>query len=682
MPKPFSTKQKKEQLKSKRERLRNRTDSNSDNNNNYNNYNAFGYVKPVVIVLDELDAGPVSNASKPSTPTLPHNNQKQRKPQPAGSDVLKLVSVFAKLSSLEIETRKRESQKPLLRVQNNALEIGFDDLYSPAKIISFPRRPPWFKGESKETVEQREEAYFQQWKESIYKTWDPQELSYFEHNLEVWRQLWRVVEISDIILFVVDARHPILHFPPTLFDYVVTKLKKKLVLVFNKIDLIDAPTLDAWTRYFQSKYPGLHVASFSVYPQEAFLPAPTTASSSIPATRVKITKRVQRYVRSVGVASVLKACRDVEIFDVKGKLVDWEKMIEEEESEKKQRELEEESRRLKELESDHATLAKLDDDDVRGAGGRKQRHRKNREEMLKEAQNIKIFNNSLEMDDDDDDEIGSSDEDDHQATTLQIDDKDPRNDMITIGLIGHPNVGKSSLINGILGKKAVSTSSTPGHTKHFQTIHLTKSIRLCDCPGLVFPAVLPKPVQILSGMYKIAQVQEPYSAVQYLAERVRIEEVLRLVPPVETTYSGHYGRGERGGEHAREERQAALDTYQWSAWDICEAFAIQRGFLTPKAARPDVYRAANLILRMANDGRLLLGFKPPNYFKELNARLLVDEKSASERIVETVARRIGGGKKAEDSESVSEEDEESTVAHPTKGKAKGNAFALLAMEDE
>jgi hypothetical protein len=48
---------------------------------------------------------------------------------------------------------------------------------------------------------------------------------------------------------------------------------------------------------------------------------------------------------------------------------------------------------------------------------------------------------------------------------------------------------------------------------------------------------------------------------------------------------------------------------------ICEAFALQRGFLTPKVARPDVYRAANLILRMANDGRLLLIFRPIGFWK-------------------------------------------------------------------
>ena len=39
------------------------------------------------------------------------------------------------------------------------------------------------------------------------------------------------------------------------------------------------------------------------------------------------------------------------------------------------------------------------------------------------------------------------------------------------------------------GKKVVSTSRTPGHTKHFQTILLTNDIVLVDCPGLVFPAL-------------------------------------------------------------------------------------------------------------------------------------------------------------------------------------------------
>jgi hypothetical protein len=44
------------------------------------------------------------------------------------------------------------------------------------------------------------------------------------------------------------------------------------------------------------------------------------------------------------------------------------------------------------------------------------------------------------------------------------------------------------------------------------------------------------------------------------------------------------------------------------------AFALQRGFVIARSGRPDVYRAANLILRLTCDGRILLSFKPPLFF--------------------------------------------------------------------
>ena len=58
-----------------------------------------------------------------------------------------------------------------------------------------------------------------------------------------------------------------------------------------------------------------------------------------------------------------------------------------------------------------------------------------------------------------------------------------------VGLVGYPNVGKSSTINSLVGEKKVSVSSTPGKTKHFQTIHLSDTMVLCDCEEALF--VLP-----------------------------------------------------------------------------------------------------------------------------------------------------------------------------------------------
>jgi hypothetical protein len=46
------------------------------------------------------------------------------------------------------------------------------------------------------------------------------------------------------------------------------------------------------------------------------------------------------------------------------------------------------------------------------------------------------------------------------------------------------------------------------------------------------------------------------------------------------------------------------------------AWAMKRGFITARAARPDVYRAANHILRLALDGRINLSLRPPGFTAE------------------------------------------------------------------
>lgn len=56
-----------------------------------------------------------------------------------------------------------------------------------------------------------------------------------------------------------------------------------------------------------------------------------------------------------------------------------------------------------------------------------------------------------------------------------------------VGLTGYPNVGKSSTINALFGSKKTTVSSTPGKTKHFQTLNITARLTLVDCPGLVLP---------------------------------------------------------------------------------------------------------------------------------------------------------------------------------------------------
>lgn len=56
---------------------------------------------------------------------------------------------------------------------------------------------------------------------------------------------------------------------------------------------------------------------------------------------------------------------------------------------------------------------------------------------------------------------------------------------LTVGVVGLPNVGKSSLINTLKRSKACSVAPTPGWTKSVQTVVLDGGLKILDCPGVV-----------------------------------------------------------------------------------------------------------------------------------------------------------------------------------------------------
>ncbi|KAG0356873.1 Guanine nucleotide-binding-like protein 1 [Gamsiella multidivaricata] len=243
---------------------------------------------------------------------------------PAGT---RLRSVFMRRSQADIEISRRASMQPLELLPESALEVSFEAMFP--EVIGFPKRPKWDYSMSREELEKNETRMFEAWMDSIYNRYPADELSYFEHNLEVWRQLWRVLEISDIIMIIVDIRHPVIHFPPSLYQYVVNDMKRKLVVVFNKVDLVAPNTLFAWKQYFKEEFPELHIASFSCYP-----PDPTLINDSSTAALQRVVKRPRRrFYNAVGVKDVLVACKDVEL-SKNGDQVDWDGLIAQHDAEK------------------------------------------------------------------------------------------------------------------------------------------------------------------------------------------------------------------------------------------------------------------------------------------------------------------------------------------------------------
>ncbi|KAF4422057.1 hypothetical protein F53441_14331 [Fusarium austroafricanum] len=94
--------------------------------------------------------------------------------------------------------------------------------------------------------------------------------------------------------------------------------------------------------------------------------------------------------------------------------------------------------------------------------------------------------------------------------------------QISVGLIGGPNTGKSSIINTLLKKKVCNVAPIPGETKVWQYVSLMKRIYLIDCPGIVPPSSTDSPTDlVLRGVVRVEKVEHPEQYIQPLLNRVK-----------------------------------------------------------------------------------------------------------------------------------------------------------------
>ncbi|KAI6240641.1 CP-type G domain-containing protein [Aphelenchoides fujianensis] len=96
--------------------------------------------------------------------------------------------------------------------------------------------------------------------------------------------------------------------------------------------------------------------------------------------------------------------------------------------------------------------------------------------------------------------------------------------VIRVGIVGYPNVGKSSVINSLNRRRACQTGATPGLTKQAMEIELDGNIRLIDSPGVVlasrgqFDAV----EVALKNAMRVEQLEDPVSPVMAILRRCSV----------------------------------------------------------------------------------------------------------------------------------------------------------------
>jgi large subunit GTPase 1 len=430
--------------------------------------------------------------------------------------------------------------------------------------LTVPRRPAWDKEMTAGELHEREKASFLEWRRNLAELQEIDDLlmTPFERNLEVWRQLWRVIERSDLVVQIVDARNPLMFRSDDLDKYVkeVDKKKRNLLLV-NKADMMTFEQRVAWAEYFME-----HGINFRFFSAE--------------------------------LAKEVNEARGSDDEDAA-----------EAESESESEESDEEENL-----SDMDSRDGLDDSDVQ-------------DELPEDVKKIAQKQKKVEFQDQQDKDNQWVDEEtidgpppqdvpitveeqtkiltteDLEALFLKHAPKIPKKDQdltkparkTQIGLIGYPNVGKSSTINALLGAKKVSVSATPGKTKHFQTIHLSQKVVLCDCPGLVFPNFANTKAELVcNGVLPIDQLREYTGPGTLVAQRIPkafLEAVYGM--KIQTRPIEEGGTGWPTGD------------------EVLRAYARARGFATQGLGQPDESRAARWILKDYVKGKLLFCHPPP-----------------------------------------------------------------------
>lgn len=440
----------------------------------------------------------------------------------------------------------------------------------------------------------------------------------------MWRQLWRVCDRSDMIVQVVDGRNPLMFFTEDLKKY-LTELKptRPMLLLVNKSDLLSEYQRRQWAKHFRKLrvfflFYSAHLAQAEIDVGN-LQPSPTVSTTEVEELTEAFVQQWRTDTVQHAKSEAIRLRKLAEANQRKAAALAAESskdVAKEEDEEEDEDEDEDEEEEEEEEEDELDGLEEVaDDEHVVPPASTPAAATQDEEEATEEPEEIPLFVNEdlaariftrtdlltilhtfsnrikqLRQ-------LLSPQELDAAAIAAN------RESRACVGMVGYPNVGKSSVINTLLGvaksshgKLRVAVSSTPGKTKHFQTLNLSETLVLCDCPGLVFPSFMRNAGEMLcSGILPINQMRDCYEPGDLIAARVPmhlLEAAYGIKIVRELDILDHPDRPPTGSE-------------------VLSAYCKVKTYITSSTGRWDEFRACKEVLRDFNDGVILYVAMPP-----------------------------------------------------------------------
>lgn len=178
---------------------------------------------------------------------------------------------------------------------------------------------------------------------------------------------------------------------------------------------------------------------------------------------------------------------------------------------------------------------------------------------------------------------------------------------VRVMVMGIPNVGKSTLINGLAGRKIAKTGNEPAVTKRQQKVRIDGRVALTDTPGVLWPKI-----EDQASAYRLAATGAIRdTAIEYIdvaivtsaelakryPEALTERYKLNVLPPYAAPDIPH----DIDADGPKKPDFLAIAGFDGNA--ILKDIAARRGGLRPGGA-VDLHRGAEVLLHELRDGKL------------------------------------------------------------------------------